>query len=318
MKHSHPFAGNTFNRLAERRNDVEWLREQLHAHQFYILPMWRGRVLTEIINDTPGMARINAQTLTITNTDDLILLGEFGGQLFFAMDMLDETEPGIHGNATFHDLRSISGLLHRDELGLLGYARALIHWRHMHRYCGRCGSINHSKQAGHVMECSNAACKRQTFPRLDPAVIVLITDGERVLLGRQTRFPPQRYSTIAGFVEWAESIEEAVVREVFEETGVQVDHVEYHSSQPWPFPSSLMLGFVAYAITTAITLNDGELEDARWFTRADIATGVVRLPPPQSISFSLIEDWYNSNASRPLRDEPLAAVDTPAQLFKPA
>ena len=263
------------------------------------------------------MARINAQMLAITTTDDLILLGEFGGQLFFALDIPDEIEPRIHDNATFHDLRSISGLLDRDELGLLGYARALIHWHNMHRHCGRCGFINNSQQAGHVMECSNAACKQHTFPRLDPAVIVLITDGERVLLGRQMHFPPQRYSTIAGFVEWAESIEEAVMREVLEETGVQIDHVEYHSSQPWPFPSSLMLGFIAHEPLLLLHCMMAN-EEARWFTRADIAMGVVQLPPSLSISFSLIEDWYNSNASRPLRDEPLAAIDTPAQLFKPS
>jgi len=165
------------------------------------------------------------------------------------------------------------------------------------------------------MECSNPHCKHPCFPRIDPAVIVLITDGERVLLGRQSRFPPGRYSTIAGFVEWAESIEEAVIREAREETGVVVDTIQYHSSQPWPFPSSLMLGFVAHAVTTDIILNDAELEDARWFTRHDIANGSVSLPPPQSISFALIEQWYNQKSPRELREEPGAKIDLPQQLF---
>jgi NAD+ diphosphatase len=157
-------------------------------------------------------------------------------------------------------------------------------------------------QGGHVMQC--AACGHQQFPRLDPAVIVLVTDGERALLGRQPAWPPGRYSTVAGFVEPGESLEDAVAREVREETGVIVDAVEYHSSQPWPFPSSLMLGFTAHASRTDIDLSDQELEDARWFTRAQIAAGEIALPTTHSISFRLIEDWYDSGASTPLRAEP--------------
>lgn len=321
MKRPHPFAGNTFNRLAERRDDPQWLNELLQSTVVRILPVWNGRVLISNNHDLPGMTGLTRETLRAAgnvNESELILLGEFREQVLFTTTLSGDAEPQLQDNAAFHDLRSISALLNGDELTVLGYARALTHWRNTHRYCGRCGTVNHLLKAGHVMECSNAACKQQTFPRLDPAVIVLITDGERVLLGRQARFPPQRYSTIAGFVEWAESIEEAVAREVREETGVIVDEVQYHSSQPWPFPSSLMLGFIAHAATTAVTLTDNELEDARWFSRADIAAGVVRLPPTQSISFALIEDWYNSEAMRPLSEEPHAAIDAPAQLFKPA
>ena len=143
------------------------------------------------------------------------------------------------------------------------------------------------------MKCTNDACGIDHFPRLDPAIIVLVTDGERALLGRQAAWPEGRYSTIAGFVEPGESLEDAVVREVAEETGVQVAQVAYDSSQPWPFPSSLMLGFHAVASTEAITLRDGELEDARWFTRADLAAGHPALPPPGAISARLIDAWYN-------------------------
>jgi NAD+ diphosphatase len=142
------------------------------------------------------------------------------------------------------------------------------------------------------------------YARADPAVIVLVTDGERALLGRQAAWPPGRYSTVAGFVEPGESLEDAVAREVREETGVIVDEVEYHSSQPWPFPSSLMLGFTARARLTDIDLSDEELEDARWFTRAQLAAGEIALPTTHSISFRLIEDWYDSGAERPLRAEP--------------
>jgi NAD+ diphosphatase len=191
-----------------------------------------------------------------------------------------------------------------EEAGLLAYARAMVHWREQHRYCGRCGTRTIAAQGGHVMQCPNPACALQLFPRLDPAVIVLVTDGDRALLGRQPAWPPGRYSTIAGFVEPGESLEDAVAREVGEETGVRVGEIEYHSSQPWPFPSSLMLGFTARARRTDIDLSDDELEDARWFTRAQLAAGEIALPTTHSISFRLIEDWYDAGAQTPLRAEP--------------
>jgi NAD+ diphosphatase len=137
---------------------------------------------------------------------------------------------------------------------------------------------------------------------MDPAIIVLITDGERALLGRQAAWPVGRYSTIAGFVEPGESLEDAVAREVLEETGIEVEDIKYHSSQPWPFPSSLMLGFTAHAVTTDIQLRDHELEDARWFTRADFASGQTIAPPSVSISFRLIEHWFNAGWDKKLRD----------------
>jgi NAD+ diphosphatase len=157
------------------------------------------------------------------------------------------------------------------------------------------------------MRCTNAACGEDWFPRIDPAIIVLVADasGERALLGRQASWPQGRYSTIAGFVEPGESLEDAVAREVAEETGVDVAAVNYHSSQPWPFPSSLMVGFLATASEgTDISLNDGDLEDARWFTRAQIANGEVGLPPPTSISYRLIAEWYDRAGGRRLVDEP--------------
>src|SRR6202020_3066525 len=129
----------------------------------------------------------------------------------------------------------------------LGYAGARIGWRRTHRYCGRCGATTGSAKAGHVLVCTNPVCRHEQFPRIDPAIIVLVIDGDRVLLGRQAGWPAGRYSTIAGFVEPGESLEDAVLREVFEETGVVVTNPRYDSSQPWPFPSSLMIGFQAQA-----------------------------------------------------------------------
>jgi NAD+ diphosphatase len=153
------------------------------------------------------------------------------------------------------------------------------------------------------MRCTRPGCGTENFPRLDPAIIVLVTDpsGERALLGRQAAWPAGRYSTIAGFVEPGESLEDAVAREVAEETGVQVGEVRYDTSQPWPFPASLMLGFHAVARTEAITLSDGELEDARWFTRAEIAAGHPALPPAGAISARLIDAWFDHADGPPRR-----------------
>jgi NAD+ diphosphatase len=199
------------------------------------------------------------------------------------------------------ELRPLAPMLAPDSASLLAYARALSLWKSRHRYCGVCGAPNLPARAGHVLHCSRAECGNESFPRLDPAIIVLVTDatGERALLGRQASWAPGRYSTIAGFVEPGESLEDAVVREVAEETGILVGDVEYEASQPWPFPSSLMLGFRAVARTHDITLHDGELEDARWFTRADLASGTPGLPPAGAISTRLIDRWYHSPARKP-------------------
>src|SRR5262245_6534910 len=235
---------------------------------------------------------------------NLVMLAHFHGRTCFAVEVPDDAPPELDDDLDFKDLRFAGGELPADEAGLVAYARAMVLWRQRHRFCGTCGSENIATSAGHVMRCSNASCGAEQFPRLDPAIIVLVTDGERALLGRQASWPAGRYSTIAGFVEPGESLEDAVVREVHEETGISVDDVRYHSSQPWPFPSSLMLGFTAHARSSTITLQDGELEDARWFSRADIAAGVIAMPSSQSISFRLIEDWYDNAAARPLRETP--------------
>ena len=238
----------------------------------------------------------------VVGDDDFVLLGRYDEIAYFAADIADPVATLIPADARFEDLRMIGGQLPQQEAGVLAYARGMTYWRHRHRYCGVCGAPNASASAGHVMHCTNEACATDHFPRLDPAIIVLVSDGERALLGRQASWPEGRYSTIAGFVEPGESLEDAVAREVLEETGVHVLESEYHSSQPWPFPASLMIGFSARAAATEIPRADEELEDVRWFSRADIASGVPVMPPSQSVSYRLIEDWYDSGSSVPLRE----------------
>lgn len=288
------YAGPYLDRLARLR-EGEWANALEPDSDALVVPVWRSRSLVSMQAESP-VARLlewRQAMQFVKSTGELILLGEFRNRLCFAFEFGGEDPPLLQPEADFQDLRTIGGMLPGDEAGLLAYARAMIVWRSRHRYCGTCGAPTVSHRAGHVLKCSR--CDVQQFPRIDPAIIVLVShgegEGERALLGRQAAWPPGRYSTIAGFVEPGESLEDAVAREVLEETGVGVREIAYHSSQPWPFPASLMLGFTARAVSTGIVCHDGELEDARWFSRADLLSGRLLLPPHQSISYRLIRDW---------------------------
>ncbi len=203
--------------------------------------------------------------------------------------------PGaIAADTPWIDLRLAAAAWSRFHSGLFAYAKALLLWQSRARHCGACGSPTQLVRAGHCARCRNPDCAMQQFPRTDAAIIVLVKNGNRALLGRQRSWPKKRWSTLAGFVEPGESLEDAVRREVDEEAGVRLDAVDYHSSQPWPFPGALMVGFHATASDPAIRVGD-ELEDARWFRDTElvaaIGAGQVQLPQPISISRCLIEDW---------------------------
>jgi NAD+ diphosphatase len=303
MQQRNIFAGPYLDRVAHLRQDPAWFAAALADERSRAIPVWNSRTLIAE-GDTPRAAYLELSQLPPENHNgtDLILLGQFGGTHFFAYEIESVDPPALLPGTRFEDLRLVGALLPIDEAGLLGYARAMISWRRRNRFCGSCGAKMLPAKSGHVLVCTDPACRHETFPRIDPAIIVLISDGERALLGRQASWPVGRYSTIAGFVEPGESLEDAVAREVFEETGVVVDRIEYHSSQPWPFPASLMLGFTAHALTSEVHLRDQELEDARWFTRAEIASTGALLPPRQSISFRLIEHWFDAGGSERLRD----------------
>jgi NAD+ diphosphatase len=291
-------------RAGHLRSDPAWFDSALADARSRVVPVWNSRNLIAD-GDPPRAALLELSQIPAErhNSNDLILLGRFNDSSYFAYEIESIDPPASPPGTRYEDIRLLASLLPADEAGLLGYARAMITWRRRHRYCGSCGAKTVPAKGGHVLVCSNPACRHEQFPRIDPAIIVLVSDAERALLGRQATWPAGRYSTIAGFVEPGESLEDAVAREVLEETGVTVNRIEYHSSQPWPFPSSLMLGFTAHAVTHEVHLRDQELEDARWFTRADlVAGGVPLLPPRQSISFRLIEHWFDSGAERPLRD----------------
>lgn len=202
-------------------------------------------------------------------------------------------------DARWLDLRSAGSQLPSFDAGLFAYARALAHWQARTRHCPVCGAPLLLVAAGHRGHCSNPHCGADQFPRTDAAVIMIVTHGDACLLGRQASWPEHRYSTLAGFVEPGETLEDAVCREVFEEAGVLVDDCEYHSSQPWPFPASLMVGFIAQATSRTITLGS-ELHDARWFSAQQMVDGVrngsLLLPPSLSVSHRLIEHWLREAA----------------------
>ncbi len=192
------------------------------------------------------------------------------------------------------DLRGAASRLSAFEAGLFAYARALLLWRQRTRFCVQCGTPLRMTHSGHIARCDG--CESDHYPRIDAAVIMLVSDGERLLLGRQASWPQGRYSLLAGFVEPGERLEDTVAREVMEEAGVRVLRANYVASQPWPFPSGLMLGFSALAEPDPPRCND-ELEDARWFTRdellAEVASGRLGLSRPESISRWLIDRWLD-------------------------
>jgi len=288
----HLFGGKHFDRAAELRSNLTEIGEILSGPAARLVPMHRGRSLLQ-----PGepmtAALVTTDAWRDIDSTRCVLLGRHLEYYCFAVDMSHVPEDQLAEHGQLADLRLSGPMLGDDDAALLACARALLLWHREHQFCGRCGARNEAHGGGHVLRCSDPDCGRSQFPRIDPAIIVLVDDGPRCLLGRQASWPPQRYSTIAGFVEPGESLEDAVAREVGEETGVRVKDPIYHSSQPWPFPSSLMLGFHAQAADFNITLRDEELEDARWFTRRDILDGLIKLPPRVSISFRLIEEWFN-------------------------
>jgi NAD+ diphosphatase len=198
-------------------------------------------------------------------------------------------------------LREAGLLLPSDEAGLFAYAKGLVHWQRETRFCAYCGSPLVLVSSGHRAQCTNAACGRMHFPRTDAAIIVIVEHEGACLLGRQVGWPKGRYSTLAGFIEPGESLEDAVRREVAEESGVIVGEVHYHSSQPWPMPASLMVGFTAKAIDPTIHLRDRELEDARWFTPQQIVDGLADgsfgVPSRLSVSYQLLASWLRLRAN---------------------
>ena len=292
------FAGSPLERVDFRRRDAAWIAEQLADPASRLLPVWRLAV---------PVREGSAPALVWTGCDvrpeqgpEPILLGVQGGRTHFALDVSAVGDPVAElglAETSFPDLRAIASRLASGEASIAAQARHLVDWHARHRFCSVCGQPSRPGDAGHVRRCSATECAAEHFPRTDPVVIMLVTHGARCLLGRQPKWPQPFFSALAGFVEPGETLEEAVRREVFEEAGVHVGSVRYHSSQPWPFPASLMLGCVAEAVSEEIVVDRHELEEARWFSREQVraalagSTAELALPPPLAIAHQLARAW---------------------------
>jgi NAD+ diphosphatase len=317
------YAHPGFERAGLRRRESEWIRARVLDRESLFVPVWRSQSLVVETEGADAQAVIlEAETVAmLLGSGDggieerlmhghVIFLGLIDDRAHFALDLSAHDAPldalrspalaaaGIAASGLrFGDLRQFGAGLARHEGALLALARAMIFWHSRHRFCGVCGAPTRSEEAGHVRRCTEAGCATMHFPRTDPAVIMLVTDGNRALLGRNKNFLPGMYSTLAGFVEPGESLEDAVAREVREEAAIEVRAVHYHSSQPWPFPANIMLGFYAEAASTAITVDYGELEDVRWFERDWLLSHTdddsFRLPRRDSIARRLIQDWLS-------------------------
>jgi NAD+ diphosphatase len=299
MENHNVFAGAFVDRSGEMRKDADWLTEALTNEETRFVPVWGDHCL---VGGDPLQLMLleRHQIENFLDEHNQIFLGLFRGKPAFAVSIAAEGTPPYPELGEFQDLRYLGTVLPADEANLAAHARGLVLWHSSQLFCGRCGSSARPDAGGNSRRCVNSECGREIFPRVDPAIIVLVADGDRCLLGRQTGWPEGLYSTIAGFVEPGESLEDAVRREVYEETNIRVAAIRYHSSQPWPFPSSLMLGFVAEADTTVtqeIRMNDGELEDVRWFTRKELRSGFPKLPFKISIARRLVESWLGTETS---------------------
>jgi NAD+ diphosphatase len=297
----HVFAGNPLDRGDAYRRDQQWLETQAANPQSRFLPLWQLNVLIHSAAETrlgwlcpADIARLNIDLPPV-------FLGLRDGIAHFTIDIsqLSDPQQALHLEETwrFEEARTAATCLALPEAGILAQSKAQLDWHRRHQFCSVCGQRTAQGRGGHVRLCT--ACNAEHFPRTDPVAIMVVSDGERCLLGQsQGRLArTNTYSALAGFIDQGECIEEAVRREVKEEAGIEVGEVRYHSSQPWPFPSSLMIGCHAKALTTDIHKDDEEMTDVRWFSRDEVRTALrgdnphLRVPAPIAIAHHLIKAW---------------------------
>jgi len=296
------FSGGNLLRGSGVRRSAEELQAIVSDGTSRFLPVRNGNCLIQ--EQSPALLEISHIPESQRNTECLTLLGFREGLAVFSVDCPESASLSIPGDSEFLQGRELIGNMSREDAHLLAYARAMNNWQNNHRFCGHCGSLNLLSDAGFLMQCGSDDCDHRSFPRLDPAIIVLVHNGEHCLLGRQQQWPEQRFSTIAGFAEPGESLEDTLAREVKEETNISVGDIQYLGSQPWPFPSALMIGFHAQATSADIALNDDELAEAGWFTREQLRSGEIVLPPRTSIAFQLIAAWHDKGSTVKLADVP--------------
>jgi len=299
--YTHIFAGNPLDRASERRADLDWIDACLAANTTLALPMWNGSPFVE--DDGRGGVRLAyiAPGLAgelCADGERLLFLGLWKETAVFAIDLEGPTDPAglsLAELGRFEDLRAVALRLPEAEAGIAATAKGVFEWRRRHRHCSACGQPSMVSDAGWKRTCP--ACGAQHFPRTDPVAIMLPAQGERCLLGRQAAWPKGMWSALAGFIEPGETIEEGCARELKEEAGLEAISVRYHSTQPWPYPSSLMIGLIAEVAPGDAAPHDRELEAVRWFTRAEaraLLAGTLEdnfAPPRLAIAHHLIKAW---------------------------
>jgi NAD+ diphosphatase len=295
------FATNALDRADHLRTDPEILGMHMRSETSKCLLFASGEVLGD---ETGDIEWVSPSSLRFLPVHETIFLGLEGDEMRYAASLNGTPHEfdDMFEDAKFRDVRAtamkltsmVDGASH-PSLGIIAQAKSMLSWHESHGFCAKCGSKTETIKAGYERKCPE--CDTSHFPRTDPVVIMLITDGDRILMGRGPHFPPNFFSALAGFMEPGETVEAAVARETHEEASISVENVRYINSQPWPWPSSLMIGCIADATTTDIKINDGELEDVRWFERREIlearsgeATDLM-LPPNIAIARSLIEHW---------------------------
>ncbi len=305
------FTENLLDRASERRSEAAWIEARLSDPSSLLVPMWQLKpfLLPPRAKRDPydiGWLRPGLLGEILPPEPTAVFLGMENDTAHFVIEIRPDVDPERDGPlanlGTFEDLRAIAPRLRGQDAAILAQAKSLIDWHARHRFCANCGSPTVLTEAGYRRDCPN--CGAQHFPRTDPVVIMLPVHGDRCLMGRGPHFPQGMFSALAGFVEPGETIEAAVAREVQEETNIRVRNVRYYATQPWPYPSSLMIGCFCEAETTEITIDGTEIAEARWFSRADVADALLGrgdgsfwVPPPMAIAHHLLKAWVQTSQS---------------------
>jgi len=300
-----PFAGNPLNRASEKRTDTNWIESKRRDPSSLIFPMWRLQPFllgSEKAAPPLDLCLVNPEIADSLGLDDAIsvFLGLDGEQAVFALDISEIANPTktgpLAGLGHFRDARMAGSMVSIEHAAIIAQAKAMIDWHQRHGFCPKCGTPTKIMDAGYRRLCGE--CKAEHFPRVDPVVIMLATHEEACLVGRGKLFPSGMFSALAGFVEPGETIEEAVRRELMEEASVKVGEVTYYATQPWPFPSSLMIGCFAKAESRDVKADESELAEVRWVERSvarELIEGKrmdgIQVPPPIAIAHHLIRAW---------------------------
>lgn len=310
------YAAQPLDRVAHGRKNKEWLTQQV------LHPKARFLVLNDhniVCHQQQPLILTQRQFQALKTTCQPGLLGvkHSGTDQAYPVHKINIKDPDVTleplrmmpefvGSELFEalPLRVITTALDHDTASMYAYASILNHWHETTRFCTRCGTGLEQKEGGVIQQCQNDDCRHIEFPRINSAVIMRVTHGDKILLARQENWPEYRYSVLAGFVEVGETLESAVQREVLEEVNIRVENIHYHSSQPWPFPNSLMLGYSAEAIDTDFELEQDDIGEAQWLNADELIQkmqeGTVLPPPDLSISYQLINDWFEEQTGQPL------------------